>query len=96
MGYCDYSCTLCGQVCPTGAIPRLSLAEKQTVVLGTATIDRSRCIPYSEGTDCLVCEEHCPVAEAAGGASGALHRLRPLRIRLPGRRRRGHPGEAVS
>jgi len=65
MGYCDYSCTLCGQVCPTGAIPRLSLAEKQTVVLGTATIDRSRCIPYSEGTDCLVCEEHCPVAPKA-------------------------------
>jgi ferredoxin len=65
MGYCAHSCTLCGQVCPTGAIPMLDLAAKQAIALGTATIDRSRCIPYSEGTDCLVCEEHCPVAPKA-------------------------------
>lgn len=65
MGYCAYSCNLCGQVCPTGAIPNLELPVKQGLALGTATIDRSRCIPYSEGTDCLVCEEHCPVAPKA-------------------------------
>ncbi len=65
MGYCAHSCTLCGQVCPTGAIPHLEPAVKQATTLGTATIDRSRCIPYSEGTDCLVCEEHCPVAPKA-------------------------------
>ena len=65
MGYCAYSCNLCGQVCPTGAIPRLNLEGKQKTVLGAATINRSRCIPYSEGTDCLVCEEHCPVAPKA-------------------------------
>lgn len=65
MGYCAYSCNLCGQVCPTGAIPKLELPVKQGMALGTATIDRSRCIPYSEGTDCLVCEEHCPVAPKA-------------------------------
>ena len=34
--------------------------------------------------------------EAAGGDSGPLHRLRPLRTRLPRGRRRGHPGEAVA
>jgi MauM/NapG family ferredoxin protein len=61
MGYCNYSCNLCGQVCPTGAIPRLDLKAKQTTVLGIAFINRSRCIPYTEGADCLVCEEHCPV-----------------------------------
>jgi ferredoxin len=65
MGYCAHSCNLCGQVCPTGAIPMLDLAVKQATALGTATIDRSRCIPYSEGTGCLVCEEHCPVAPKA-------------------------------
>jgi len=65
LGYCAHSCTLCGQVCPTGAIPRLDLEVKQTLVLGTASINRSRCIPYSEGTDCLVCEEHCPVSPKA-------------------------------
>jgi MauM/NapG family ferredoxin protein len=65
MGYCNHTCTLCGQVCPTGAIPKLELAVKQAMALGTATFDRSRCIPYSEGVDCLVCEEHCPVSPKA-------------------------------
>ena len=65
LGYCAHSCNLCGQVCPTGAIPSLPLAVKQASVLGTAFINRSRCIPYTEGTDCLVCEEHCPVSPKA-------------------------------
>ena len=29
LGYCEYNCTLCGQVCPTGAIPDLPVAEKK-------------------------------------------------------------------
>jgi|UniRef100_A0A7C3UXP5 MauM/NapG family ferredoxin protein len=65
MGYCAYTCTLCGQVCPTGAIPKLDLAVKQATPLGTAHVNRTRCIPYTEGTDCLVCEEHCPVSPKA-------------------------------
>lgn len=65
MGYCNFTCQLCGQVCPTGAIPRLELPVKQATSLGTAFINRSRCIPYTEGTDCLVCEEHCPVSPKA-------------------------------
>jgi ferredoxin len=52
-------------VCPTGAIPHLELKVKQTTVLGTAAISRTRCIPYTEGADCLVCEEHCPVSPKA-------------------------------
>ncbi len=65
LGYCSYSCNLCGQVCPTGAIPNLPLEVKQATSLGVAFINRSRCIPYTEGTDCLVCEEHCPVSPKA-------------------------------
>jgi ferredoxin len=52
-------------VCPTGAIPHLEPAVKQATVLGTAAINRTRCIPYTEGADCLVCEEHCPVSPKA-------------------------------
>lgn len=69
MGYCNYSCTLCGQVCPTGAIPQLKLPVKQATNLGVASINRSRCIPYTEGADCLVCEEHCPVSPKSIGFS---------------------------
>ena len=65
LGYCAHTCNLCGQVCPTGAIPQLPLPVKQGTILGTAAINRTRCIPYTEGADCLVCEEHCPVSPKA-------------------------------
>jgi ferredoxin len=65
LGYCEYNCTLCSQVCPSGAIPSMSLEVKQNSHLGTAFINRARCIPFTEGRDCLVCEEHCPVSPKA-------------------------------
>lgn len=65
LGYCDYSCNACGQVCPTEAIPRLSLEEKRQAVIGLAYIDRDRCIPWADGVDCIVCEEMCPVPDKA-------------------------------
>jgi MauM/NapG family ferredoxin protein len=65
LGYCEYNCTLCGQVCPTGAIKRLPVAEKRKVVIGLAVFDKNRCLPYARGEECLVCEEHCPTGEKA-------------------------------
>lgn len=65
LGYCDYSCTACGQVCPTGAIPLLSLAEKRATIIGTAYIDTNRCLPYASDTPCIVCEEMCPLSPKA-------------------------------
>jgi polyferredoxin len=61
LGYCDYSCNACGQICPTGAIPRLALAEKRQTVIGTAYIDTNRCIPWASFRTCIVCQEMCPV-----------------------------------
>ncbi|MDT8395001.1 MAG: 4Fe-4S binding protein [bacterium] len=65
LGYCEYSCTLCGQVCPTGAIAHLDTVRKRTVCIGTAIIDRDRCIPFVKPEQCMVCEEHCPTPEKA-------------------------------
>ncbi|HEY5995369.1 MAG TPA: 4Fe-4S binding protein [Candidatus Deferrimicrobiaceae bacterium] len=65
IGYCEYNCTLCGQVCPTGAIRRMPLAEKQKVKLGLAEVDRSHCLPWKGESDCIVCEEHCPTGQKA-------------------------------
>jgi formate hydrogenlyase subunit 6/NADH:ubiquinone oxidoreductase subunit I len=65
IGYCEYNCTLCGQVCPTSAIRKLPLPEKQKTVIGLAFVDPSRCIPFAQGTPCIVCEEHCPTPKKA-------------------------------
>ena len=65
IGYCDYSCAACGQVCPVEAIPPLSLEEKRLQVIGKAHINRERCLPWAENEECIVCEEMCPTPEKA-------------------------------
>jgi polyferredoxin len=65
LGYCDFSCSACGQVCPVQAIPPLSLADKRTQVIGTASIDQGRCIAWADHRDCIICEEMCPLPKKA-------------------------------
>jgi polyferredoxin len=65
LGYCAYSCQACGDVCPTGAIPPMALADKQQVSIGLARVDQSRCLPWAYDTPCIVCEEACPVPDKA-------------------------------
>ncbi|UCE23328.1 MAG: 4Fe-4S binding protein [Candidatus Zixiibacteriota bacterium] len=71
IGYCEPTCTLCGQVCPTGAIMELTMKEKvgdkDTAPnrIGTAFIDRGRCLPWAMATPCIVCEEWCPTSPKA-------------------------------
>jgi polyferredoxin len=65
LGYCDYGCNACGQICPSGAIPPLDLARKRETVIGEAVIDRNRCLPWAHGVPCIVCEEMCPTPEKA-------------------------------
>ncbi|ABC79042.1 4Fe-4S binding protein [Syntrophus aciditrophicus SB] len=65
IGYCEYRCTLCGQVCPTGAIRELALEEKAAVRIGTAMIDKGRCLPFAHATPCIVCQEVCPTPQKA-------------------------------
>lgn len=65
IGYCEYYCSLCSQVCPTGAIKELAVEEKLKVKIGTAWINKNRCIPYFLGKPCIVCEEHCPTSPKA-------------------------------
>ena len=64
-GYCEFKCTLCGQVCPSGAIQSLSQAAKAEWRIGTAMFDRGRCLPHAHATPCIVCEEVCPTPTKA-------------------------------
>ncbi|NQU02929.1 MAG: 4Fe-4S binding protein [Syntrophaceae bacterium] len=65
IGFCEYRCTLCGQVCPTGAIKQLAEKEKIKTKIGQAFIDSGRCLPHAHATPCIVCEEVCPTSEKA-------------------------------
>jgi polyferredoxin len=65
IGYCDHSCNACGQVCPTGAIPKFDLETKNRQVLGWAYINTDHCIPWANHQNCGVCEEQCPVSPKA-------------------------------
>lgn len=67
MGYCEYTCTLCTSVCPTGAIKEITVREKieRPIKIGSAFIDRGRCLPWSGNFPCIVCEEHCPTSPKA-------------------------------
>ncbi len=74
MGWCELNCTLCSQVCPTGAIREISIEEKLgigpfestgPIKTGTAFYNRGRCLPWAMDTPCVVCEEVCPVSPKA-------------------------------
>ena len=58
--YCDEWCNECTKVCPTGAIRNLTLDTKRNLSIGTAYIDKSSCIAWTDGKYCMVCQEYCP------------------------------------
>ncbi|MFA6545761.1 MAG: 4Fe-4S dicluster domain-containing protein [Limisphaerales bacterium] len=58
-GYCREDCNRCGQVCPSGAIERLTLLEKRRRVIGPAKVDLETCL-LANGQDCTACIRACP------------------------------------
>lgn len=59
-GYCNYDCTACSQVCPTGAILPIALPDKKLTQLGRAVFVRENCVVVTDETNCGACSEHCP------------------------------------
>lgn len=59
-GYCNYDCTICSEVCPSGAINRISVVEKHFIQTGKSFFIKENCITYTNGTACGACSEHCP------------------------------------
>jgi polyferredoxin len=63
-GYCDYRCTSCTGVCPSGAIAALAAEEKKLFKIGSAVVDKNRCFTHADGFNCTVCADRCPVPGA--------------------------------
>lgn len=59
-GFCNFDCTVCGDVCPNGAIRPLTLEQKHLTQMGYVVFIKENCIVYTDGTSCGACSEHCP------------------------------------
>ena len=59
-GYCRPECTRCSEVCPAGAIRRISKEDKSSTRIGHAVWVKENCIPLTDGVKCGNCARHCP------------------------------------
>jgi ferredoxin len=58
--FCNFDCVKCTEVCPTGAITRQTMEQKQVIQIGVARFMVESCIVTVDRTDCGACSEHCP------------------------------------
>jgi polyferredoxin len=58
--YCNYSCTVCSDVCPMDAIKPVSVEDKKVIQIGIANFYKEICVVYTDENDCGACSEHCP------------------------------------
>ena len=59
-GFCNFDCTVCGDVCPNKAILPLKKEQKHLTQMGKVVFIKENCIVYRDGTSCGACSEHCP------------------------------------
>jgi ferredoxin len=59
-GFCNYECTICAGVCPSGSLRSLAVDQKKLTALGTAKFVKDNCVVHTEEKDCGACSEHCP------------------------------------
>ena len=57
--FCTPTCTLCGQACPSGAIPRFTVKTKFDSPIGLAKVDESICL-LGQNRECGTCVSACP------------------------------------
>ena len=59
-GYCRPECTACSEVCPAGAIKKVTREEKTAIQIGHAVWIGQNCVPLHDGMECGNCARHCP------------------------------------
>lgn len=63
--FCNYECTKCSEVCPTGAILPITTERKLSIQIGKVIFLKKNCIVYTDETSCGACSEHCPTKAVA-------------------------------
>jgi formate hydrogenlyase subunit 6/NADH:ubiquinone oxidoreductase subunit I len=58
--YCNFECTVCTEICPSGAMRKMTVEEKKLNQAGRVVFIKQNCVVYTENTDCGACTEHCP------------------------------------
>lgn len=64
-GFCNFDCTMCGDVCPTTAIKPLTVQQKHITQIGYVVFILENCIVHTDNTSCGACSEHCPTQAIA-------------------------------
>lgn len=59
-GYCRPECTKCSEVCPAGAIIKVTREQKTAIQIGHAVWIGQNCVPLRDGVACGNCAKHCP------------------------------------
>ena len=68
---CGFDCNRCSQICPTGAIRPVPLAEKQKLRIAQAAINYKNCKVFQDDEPCGKCAEVCPTKAITLRKTGA-------------------------
>ncbi len=58
--FCNFECTVCTEICPTGALQPLTVEQKKVLQIGKVVFVKENCVVYTQDMDCGACSEHCP------------------------------------
>ena len=72
--YCHIDCLKCNEVCPTGALEKITPEEKKNIQIGYAVWLRENCLVI-EDKQCASCEKACP--------NGSIEMIASGRFKIP-------------
>ena len=79
-GFCRSECTVCSEVCPAGAIVRISPEEKTAISIGHAVYNPQLCVVRTDSVQCGNCAAHCPAGAISMVRIPGAEEDSPLRI----------------